>query len=80
MRTIRAALSLSALIAIPAVATAGPIGWSYSTTGARGGGYEIDPGSIAFVTSAGHTQDIYLIGGVQFPLLTSPMPLQGPTL
>jgi MYXO-CTERM domain-containing protein len=80
MRTIRTALAVSALVALPAAATAGPIGWSYSSTGVSDGQYRVDPASIPFTTPPGQSQNIYLIGGWQVPLFASPPPPQGPTL
>jgi len=80
MKRIRAALALSALMAFPTFASAGPIRWSYSDTVSSDGAYSIDPGAISFATAVGQAQDIYLIGGVRFSLLMNPTPIQGPTL
>jgi hypothetical protein len=80
MRTVRATLVLCACVCFPAIASAEPIAWSYSSTGATAGQYHIDAASIPWTTAPGQTQNIYLIGGYQYPLLASPWPPQGPTL
>jgi MYXO-CTERM domain-containing protein len=77
---------LAALLA-PAPATAGPVAWSYTSTGAGQGGdgydpgpYGFDPTSGAFETEAGEAREIDLVTGVRAPWLISPIPLTGPTL
>lgn len=73
-------LALLAALLAPAAAAAGPIAWSYTSTGAGQGPYGFDPASAAFATEEGVTQDVYLVDGARAPMLVSPIPLQGPTL
>jgi hypothetical protein len=74
-----AVLALIALISSQSVGSAGPITWSYSSSGVIDGNYRVDPASIPFTTLSGDTQNIYLIGGVTQPLVIGPNPPQGPT-
>lgn len=69
-----------AVLLAPAAASAGPIAWSATSSGAAYGDYAIDPVSLAFDTADGGTENLYLVGGVRAPWLVSPIPLQGPTL
>jgi hypothetical protein len=73
---------LAALFAVvlPAPAMAGPINWSYSSTGGQDGAFKLDPSAISFVTPVDQTQDIYLIGGVTFPFVSDPTSFQEDTL
>jgi hypothetical protein len=80
MSMVRSALVGCALVTFAAAASAGPIPWSYSSSGGQNGQYQIDPGSIPFMTLSGQSQDIYLIGGVHFPLVPAGSPPQGPTV
>lgn len=77
MRT--AALALCVLFC-PAVASAGPIHWSYSSTGAQDGAYGFNPAGYPLSTPAGQTELIFLVGGYGFPVFDFPVPPQGPIL
>lgn len=67
MKMLRAALALSLLIAASGIASAGPINWSYTSSGATDGQYHVDGASISWSTPPGQTQNIYLIGGYTYP-------------
>ena len=59
---------------------AGPVSWSYSTTGYTSGIYEIDPvTSLAKSGEAGAAVDAVLIGAYVVPNLTGPVAAVGPT-
>jgi MYXO-CTERM domain-containing protein len=74
-------LAILAALLAPSAATAGPIAWSYSSSGASEGGYGFDPASLAFDTEEGEIQQIYLVnGGGWAPWMVSPIPVEGPTL
>lgn len=71
---------VAVVIGMTGSAAAGPIQWSFTSTGATQGEYWFEPGGMAFETPAGETQDIYAVTGVHVPVLVSPIPLYGPTL
>lgn len=78
MTRFRAAL-LAVLLAHSSAA-AGPIAWSYTSSGASEGGYGFDYASLAFNTEEGEVQQIYLANGAHAPWMVSPIPVEGPTL
>jgi hypothetical protein len=73
-------LAIVAALLVHSTAAAGPIAWSYSSTGASDWGYGFDPTSQAFVTADGGTQNIYLVDAWHAQWMVSPIPPQGPTL
>ncbi|QDU22718.1 PEP-CTERM sorting domain-containing protein [Urbifossiella limnaea] len=70
---------LAALLA-PTAAAAGPISWSYTSSGASEAGYGFDPAALAFTTDEGEVQQIYPANGAYAPWFVSPIPVEGPTL
>jgi hypothetical protein len=75
----RAALALAALCALPAMAPAGPINWSYSSSGTGNGLYSLDPGGMPVTTPLGVPHNFYLIGGWTTQLVQGTPPAFGPT-
>lgn len=68
------------VIGMAGSAAAGPIQWSYTSSGAIQGDYSFNPIGYSFETPAGQSQQLWVFEGVNVPLLVSPIPLNGPTL
>jgi MYXO-CTERM domain-containing protein len=65
---------------LPAPATAGPIHWSYYSTGAQDGVFWFNSAGYPLATPAGQAETIFLVGGYGFPVFDFPFPPQGPVL
>jgi hypothetical protein len=74
-----AVLALAALPAFPALASAGPINWSYTSSGTGDGVYTLDPGGMPLTTPLGVPQNFFLIGGWTTQLVRGTPPAFGPT-